>query len=437
MTAEAVAGNFESKVIRKLQWRLIPLLFLLYVVSFIDRVNIGFAALTMNKDLRISSEQFGLVAGVFFFGYILSGIPSNLMLHKIGARVWIPAILVIWGFLALMTGLAHSVQQLYLMRFLLGVAEGGYFPGVVLYLTYWFRQREQAQCIAMFLTGIPASNIIGAPLSGWILGHVHWMSWPSWRWLLILEAAPALVLGIATYFVLPSRPAEAKFLDGEERDWVQAELQREESKKREAKLIGTLQALRILRVWHVGIIVFATNCAMYMLTFWMPQLVKSFSGRLSNTAIGFLVMIPYLAGLAGMVLVSRSSDRHLERKFHAAIPAACAGTAMALLGAPHSLAITIALLSVAVAGICSVYGPAFSLPSELLAGSAVAAGLGLASSISNAGGFVGPYAAGWISQRTGSLYGGLAAAGISLFVSATLALLLPARGQGNQVTFKS
>jgi ACS family tartrate transporter-like MFS transporter len=437
MTAEAVTGNFESKVIRKLQWRLIPLLFLLYVVSFIDRVNIGFAALTMNKDLRISSEQFGLVAGVFFFGYILSGIPSNLMLHKIGARVWIPAILVIWGFLALMTGLAHSVQQLYLMRFLLGVAEGGYFPGVVLYLTYWFRQREQAQCIAMFLTGIPASNIIGAPLSGWILGHVHWMSWPSWRWLLILEAAPALVLGIATYIVLPSRPAEAKFLDGEERDWVQAELQREESKKREAKLIGTLQALRILRVWHVGIIVFATNCAMYMLTFWMPQLVKSFSGRLSNTAIGFLVMIPYLAGLAGMVLVSRSSDRHLERKFHAAIPAACAGTAMALLGAPHSLAITIALLAVAVAGICSVYGPAFSLPSELLAGSAVAAGLGLASSISNAAGFVGPYAAGWISQRTGSLYGGLAAAGISLFVSATLALLLPARGQGNQVTFKS
>jgi MFS transporter, ACS family, tartrate transporter len=222
------------------------------------------------------------------------------------------------------------------------------------------------------------------------------MSWPSWRWLLILEAAPALVLGIATYFVLPSRPAEAKFLDGEERDWVQAELQREESKKREAKLIGTLQALRILRVWHVGIIVFATNCAMYMLTFWMPQLVKSFSGRLSNTAIGFLVMIPYLAGLAGMVLVSRSSDRHLERKFHAAIPAACAGTAMALLGAPHSLAITIALLAVAVAGICSVYGPAFSLPSELLAGSAVAAGLGLASSISNAAGFVGPM------QRAGS-----------------------------------
>ena len=436
MTAEAPAKNLESKIIRKLQWRLIPFLFLLYVISFIDRVNIGFAALTMNKDLGISSEQYGLVAGVFFFGYILSGIPSNLMLHKFGARLWIAAILVLWGLLALTTGLARSVQQLYLMRFLLGVAEGGYFPGVVLYLTYWFRQREQAQCIALFLTGIPASNIIGAPLSGWILGQVHWMHWPSWRWLLILEAAPALVLGIVTYFVLPSRPAEARFLDGEERDWVQEELRREESKKRGAKAIGTLQALRILRVWHVGIIVFATNCGVYMLTFWMPQLVKSFSARLSNTAIGFLVMIPYLAGLAGMVLVSRSSDRHLERKFHIAIPAVCAGTAMALLGSPHALAITIALLAVAVAGMCSVYGPAFSLPSELLAGSAVAAGLGLASSISNSAGFVGPYAAGWISQRTGSLYGGLAAAGISLFVSAALALLLPRR-QENQVTPKS
>lgn len=437
MTAEAVAGNFESKVIRKLQWRLIPLLFLLYVVSFIDRVNIGFAALSMNKDLRISSEQFGLVAGVFFFGYILSGIPSNLMLHKIGARVWIPAILVIWGFLALMTGLAHSVQQLYLMRFLLGVAEGGYFPGVVLYLTYWFRQREQAQCIAMFLTGIPASNIIGAPLSGWILGHVHWMSWPSWRWLLILEAAPALVLGIATYFVLPSRPAEAKFLDGEERDWVQAELQREESKKREAKLIGTLQALRILRVWHVGIIVFATNCAMYMLTFWMPQLVKSFSGRLSNTAIGFLVMIPYLAGLAGMVLCREAQTGIWNGSFMRPFPQHARELRWLCWVRGTRWRSPIALLAVAVAGICSVYGLAFSLPSESLAGSAVAAGLGLASSISNAAGFVGPYAAGWISQRTGSLYGGLAAAGISLFVSATLALLLPARGQGNQVTFKS
>jgi MFS transporter, ACS family, tartrate transporter len=417
----------ESKIIRKLQWRLLPFLFILYVISFIDRVNIGFAALTMNKELAVTSEQFGFVAGVFFFGYVLSGIPSNLMLHKFGARVWIAGILIVWGTLALCTGLVHSVQQLYVLRFLLGVAEGGYFPGVALYLTYWFRQKEQAQCIALFLTGLPASNMIGAPISGWILDHIHWMHRPSWRWLLILEAIPAIFCGILTYFVLPSRPREAKFLSGEEQDWLQGELEREERTKREAKPIGTLEALMIPRVWHAGLIVFAANCGVYMLTFWMPQLVKSVSGQISNSSVGFLVMIPHAVALAAMVAVSRSSDRRLERKFHAALPAVCAGTAMALLGAPHSGAVTIALLAVAIAGMCSVYGPAYSLPSELLAGPAVAAGLGLTSSIANAAGFVGPYAAGWISQRTGSLYGGLAAAGISLFVSAFLSLMLPGK----------
>ncbi|HJZ65521.1 MAG TPA: MFS transporter [Candidatus Acidoferrum sp.] len=433
MATEAnAATNFQRELIRKLQWRLIPYLFLLYVISFIDRVNIGFAALTMNKELGITSEQFGWVAGIFFFGYVLSGIPSNLMLHKMGARVWIALILCVWGMLALLTGLIQSVQQLYVLRFLLGVAEGGYFPGVALYLTYWFKQRRQAQCVAMFLTGLPASNIVGAPLSGWILDHVHWMHLPSWRWLLILEAAPAIVFGIVTYFVLPCRPSEAKFLRKEEQNWIEEELERERRNKREAKSIGTLQALSIFRVWHSGLIVFATNCGVYMLTFWMPQLVKSFSRQISNSTVGWLVMIPYLVGLAVMVAVSKSSDRHYERRLHSALPAACAGTAMVILGAPHAVALTIALLAVAVSGMFSVYGPVYSLPSELLTGSAVAAGIGLTSSIANAAGFVGPYAAGWISQRTGSLYGGLAAAGISLFVSATLALLLPKKLRATQ-----
>ena len=430
MATEAdAAERFERAIIRKLQWRLIPFLFLLYVISFIDRVNIGFAALTMNKELGITSEQFGFVAGVFFFGYVLSGIPSNLMLHRFGARVWIALILVLWGGLALMMGFAHSVRELYLLRFLLGLAEGGYFPGVALYLTYWFRQREQAQCVAMFLTGLPASNIIGAPLSGWILGHIHWMHWPSWRWLLVIEAVPAVLCGIVTYFVLPCRPREARFLSVGEKDWIEGELEKEARAKREAKQFGTLQALTIPRVWHAGLMIFATNFGVYMLTFWMPQLVKSFSGQITYGMVGLLEMIPYVVGLFVMVGVSWSSDVRRERRMHAALPAALAGTAMVILGAPHSIALTIGLLAVAASGMFSVYGPAYSLPSELLTGSAVAAGLGLTSSIANAAGFVGPYAAGWISQRTGSLYGGLAAAGISLFLSATLALLLPRKGR--------
>lgn len=433
------ADGFARKTIRKLQWRLIPFLFLLYVISFVDRVNISFAALTMNKDLGITSEQFGIVAGVFFFGYVLSGIPSNLLLHKFGARVWITVILVVWGSFALLMGFVHSVRELYVLRFLLGLAEGGYFPGVALYLTYWFRQREQAQCIALFLTGVPASNIVGAPISGWILDHIRWMHWPSWRWLLVLEAIPAIIFGIATYFVLPSNPSEAKFLNADEREWVQRELERERTAKVAIKSFRSIQALGIWRVWHSGLLVFSSNCGLYLLAFWMPQLLKSFSGQLSNSAIGYLVMIPHIAGLIVMVGVSRSSDRRYERKFHLAIPALFAGTAMVLLGTPHSIAVTVALLAVSIAGMVSIYGPAYSLPNELLSGTAVAAGLGLASAIANSAGYVGPYAAGWISQRTGSLYGGLSAAGISLFVCATLALLLPKKvnREQNESKFKA
>jgi len=339
--------------------------------------------------------------------------------------VWITVILVVWGFFALAMGFVHSVRELYVLRFLLGLAEGGYFPGVALYLTYWFRQREQAQCIALFLTGVPASNVIGAPISGWLLDHIHWIHWPSWRWLLVLEAIPAILCGVATYFVLPSRVTEAAFLTEGEREWVVRELEEEKKTKVAVKQIGTLEALKIRRVWHTGLLVFTSNCGVYMLAFWMPQLIKFASGQLSNSAIGRLVMIPHIFGLFAMVAVSRSSDRRFERRLHLAIPAAFAGTAMVLLGSPHSIAETVALLAVSIAGMISVYGPAYSLPSELLSGPAVAAGLGMASSIANSAGFVGPYAAGWISQRTGSLYGGLSAAGISLFVCATLALLLP------------
>src|SRR5712692_2185569 len=229
--ASTVALSDAAKTVHKLRMRIIPFVFLLYIISFLDRINIGFAALTMNKELAISSKQYGLVAGIFFIGYFLFEIPSNLLLHKLGARIWIARILVTWGMLAMLTGFVHSLHQLYAVRFLLGLAEAGYFPGIALYLTYWFRQREQAQAIALLLAGIPVTSILGAPVSTFILDHVHWQSVSSWRWLLILEGIPALVGGVVTFFLLPSRPSAAKFLSTEEKNWIDAELASEAREK--------------------------------------------------------------------------------------------------------------------------------------------------------------------------------------------------------------
>src|SRR6266699_3429618 len=241
----------EAKTIQKVKRRIIPFVFVLYIISFLDRINIGFAALTMNKELAITSKQFGLVA---------------------------------------------SVHQLYGVRFLLGLAEAGYFPGIALFLTYWFRQRDQAQAIALFLAGIPVTSILGAPVSGFLLDHVHWLSVSSWRWLLILEGFPAVVGGVLTYFLLPSWPAEAKFLNQKEKAWIAAELAREGREKLASHNISAGKALLNKRVWHLGLIGFTLNTGMYSMNFWMPKLVKSLSSGYSNSLIGLLVMIPHLVG---------------------------------------------------------------------------------------------------------------------------------------------
>src|SRR5205814_3967755 len=223
----------EARIIHKVRMRIIPFVFLLYIISFLDRINIGFAALTMNKELAITGQQYGLLFGIFFFGYFLFEIPSNLLLHKIGARIWIARILITWGIVATLTGFVHTIHQLYIVRLLLGLAEAGYFPGMALYLTYWFPQREQARALALLLAANPVTSILGAPVSGLILDHVHWLGVSSWRWLLILEGIPAIVLGLLTYFLLPNRPGEAKFLATDEKEWIRAELGREEQQKLE------------------------------------------------------------------------------------------------------------------------------------------------------------------------------------------------------------
>jgi len=423
----------ESRTIRKIQLRLLPFLFVLYVISFVDRINIGFAALTMNKELAMTSQQFGFAAGIFFFGYCLFEVPSNLLLHKIGARIWIARILISWGILATLTGFVRTTHQLYWLRFLLGLAEAGYFPGIVLYLTYWFRQGERARALALFMTALPVTSIFGAPVSGLILDHAHWLGVSSWRWLLILEGLPAVLFGVLTYIILPNRPADAKFLTSEEKEWLNASLLSEEWKKSEQRHYSVIQALSNPRVLCLGIIELGIVTCSYTFSFWAPQLIKSLSSHYSNTTVGLLVMIPYVVGAVVMVLVSRSSDRNLERRYHAGIPVVVGGIALLLMGTFHSPVATVALLSLLAIGAYGWCAPFFALPCEFLTGSAVAAGVALINSIGNIGGFVGPYATGVVSGWAGGIYGAFALLGIPMLLSATGLLLLPKNGGASRL----
>ena len=434
LSPQITSNLIEAATIRKLRIRLLPFLFALFVVAFIDRINLGFAALTMNRELAITSQQFGFAAGIFFWGYFLFEVPSNLILHKIGARVWIARILITWGAIATLTGFVQSANQLYIARFALGLAEAGYFPGIVLYLGYWFRQREKAQAIALILMGIPLASIMGAPVSGFILDHVHWFGLSSWRWLLILEGLPAITCVFLTNLLLPSRPAEAKFLTGEEKAWIADELEREDRQKLKAQSMSVARTLVNPRVWHLACIGFGHGFAGYTFSFWLPQIMKSVLGGQSNTVVGFVVMIPNLLGLIAMILVSRHSDRTLERRYHMVASVALAGIALLLLGEPRSPLLSVVLLSAVAIGAYSFLPVFFSLPGEFLTGFSAAAGIALVTSVANFGGFVGPYTVGLIRQRTGNLYYGLICAGISFLVSAILALAirkraLPVSGQ--------
>lgn len=424
-TNSTEAPRIEAATIRKLRVRLLPFLFALYVVAFIDRINLGFAALTMNRELAITSQQFGFAAGVFFWGYFLFEIPSNLMLHKIGARVWIARILITWGAIATLSGFVQSANQLYVARFALGLAEAGYFPGIVLYLGYWFRQREKAQAIALILMGIPLASVLGGPISGLILDHVHWIGVSSWRWLFILEGSPALACVLLTYLLLPSRPAEAKFLTSEEKAWIADQLQQEDRRKLGARTTSVARTLLHPRVWHLACIGFGHGFATYTFSFWLPQIFKSAVGGQSNTVVGMLVMIPNLLGLIAMILVSRHSDRRLERRYHMATAAALSGIAVLLLGAPRSPFLSVVLFSAVAIGAYSFLPVFFSMPGEFLTGFSEAAGIALVTSVANFGGFVGPYTVGLIRQKTGNSYYGLICAGVFFLVSASLALALP------------
>jgi ACS family tartrate transporter-like MFS transporter len=388
-----------DKILARAAWRLIPFMSLMYVVSFLDRVNISFAALTMNRDLGFSPQAYGFGAGIFFWGYFLFEVPSNLMLQKVGARLWMCRICVTWGLLSMLTAFVKDPVSFSVVRFLLGAAEAGLYPGMVLYMTYWFPASTRARFIALFLAGVPLSVVIGGPISGWLLG-VGGHGLHGWQWMLILEGIPSLVCGVATLWLLPDGPAKAKWLSQEEKNIIQARLADEPR----GALHGLKEMLLDKRIWILMIPDFSIVFALYGLNFWLPQMIKAMG--YTNIETGFVVALPYLLAMGAMVALGASSDKSGERAGHVAFGAfmGAAGMAGAVLLSGH-LAV-IAALCLATCGIYAALAVFWTLPSSLLRGGAAAAGLALLNSFSNLGGSFGPTVMGWLKQQTGNYAAG-------------------------------
>lgn len=415
-------ATIGERTTKKVFWRIIPFIFLLYIVAFLDRVNLGYAALDMNKDLALASSTFGLISGIFFFGYFLFEIPSNILLHKVGARKWIARIMVSWGIVVILTAWAQSATHLYILRFLLGVAEAGFFPGVILYITYWFRAKEQARAFALFMTALAASNIIGAPLSTWIMDTISWAGMPGWRWMFILEGIPAIIIGIITYYYLTDRPQEAKWLTKEEKEWLIQEIRHENEQKVGSKHHSARDVLTNPQVWRLSFIYLTLVIGLYGIGFWMPTIIKSFSSILTNTQVGLITMIPYIAAGICMILWARRSDRSGERRMHTALPPLLGALGLIGAGMTTNPYLSVIMMSIATIGIYSFFGPFWSLPAFFLTEVSAAVGIALINSIGNLGGFVGPYMIGYLNELTGNMEAGLYFLSFSLIITSLLVL---------------
>ncbi|SAK49031.1 major facilitator transporter [Caballeronia pedi] len=397
----------ERALVRKITWRIIPFVFILYIISYLDRANIGYAALQMNKELALSSEAFGFVSGIFFIGYFLFEVPSNVLLNKYGARVWIARILVTWGIVAVVSAFVQNATQLYILRFLLGVSEAGFFPGIIVYLTYWFRAKELATTVALFTAAIPVSYIIGAPLSTWIMDNVHWFGWSGWRWMLVLEGAPALIGGVMCFTWLTNKPSDARWLKPEERDWLLNELSKDAKARPNARHFGSLKAMTNPKVLYLSFIYFVYQCGSLGVGYWMPQIIKGFSSTLSHTQVGLIAMVPYLFATIVMIFWSRNSDRHNERRLHSAIPLAVAAAALLGAGLTTNPYVSISMISLSLAGLYAFKSPFWALPTLFLTRSTAAVSIAVINSLGNLGGFVGPFAIGYIKGSGHSATNGL------------------------------
>jgi MFS transporter, ACS family, tartrate transporter len=420
MTTNQDTALLELNTTKKIRNRLIPFLILLYFFAMLDRVNVGYAALTMNKELAISSQQYGLVAGIFFIGQFLFEIPSNVALHKFGARIWIARILITWGIASTATGFIHTANHLYITRFLLGVMEAGFYPGMVLYMTFWFRAKDRAKVISLFMLAVPLSSVFGAPISGLILDGVKLAGISSWRWLFILEGFPAVILGIITLFYLPNRPKDAKWLSDKEKLWIEGEITREQQAVASKHKYSFMQALVGSTVWLLALIYFSKTMAVYGVGFFAPQLIKGLTKGLSNFEIGLVNAIPYIVSCFVMVWWGKHSDRTGERRWHVAIPLFVCALGLLGLGYTKNPILAVVFLSIAYSGSYSVYGAFWSIASMAYTGSAAAVAMAAINSIANLGGFVGPY-----GTATHSNYAGFYAIAAILFIAVGVTLSLP------------
>jgi ACS family tartrate transporter-like MFS transporter len=391
---------------RHITRRLAPFLFVLYVLNYIDRVNISFAALQMTGDLGFSNAVFGFGAGIFFIGYFLLQIPSTLLIEVWSARNFIGSSLIVWGALATCTGLIHNATQFYWVRFFLGIAEAGFFPGVIVYLTHWYRYQDRGKAVAIFMTAIPVSNMVGAAVSASLM-RINWLGFRGWRWLLILEGFPAVIAGIFTFFYLTDWPKDAFWLRQDERTWITTELERERDNKKNQGKLSAWKALLDPQVVILASVYFCYITNSVGLGAWLPKIVQRISG-LSTTQVILISGIPWLAAIPAMIFSASHSDETGERRWHAAIPLFVVGIALALsIAAGNHLVLAIAAFSISTMALYSFPSPFWTLPTILLSGSAAAASIALINSTGNLGGFVGPYLIGYLADRTGGYTAGI------------------------------
>ena len=428
-------SNFENteqwRVYNKIAWRLMPFLLLLYIISFLDRVNVGFAKLQMSADIGLSDAAYGIGAGIFFLGYCLCEIPSNLLLQRFGAKFWIARIMVVWGIISTAMLFVQTPWQFYGMRFLLGIAEAGFYPGIILYLTYWYPARLRSQICAIFFLGIALSGVIGGPLSGWIMntfGGLYGLH--GWQWLFLLEGTPAIIFGVVSYFYLDDSPAQAKWLAAGEKALVVSELEEENQRKLAAGVGHKFShAIKDVNVWLLAFANFALLSGVYGVSFWMPQIIRDLGVQdlLTN---GIVTSIPYAVACVGMILIGKHSDRTGERKWHTAACGVLGAIGLVLSGVfAQQPIISLLGLSLAMTGALAGLAVMWALPGTILTGAAAAAGIALMATVGNLGGYIAPITLGLVKQATGHLEYGLYAMAAAMLVGAVLMLLLPKLAQ--------